>query len=404
MLTDIKLRILKPCAKLYRKADSAGLCIEVRPTGSKLWRYRYRFDGKASMLSLGEYPAVSLAEARELRAAARKRLDAGENPVAVRRTEKHAKLTSARNTFESLAIEWIEKQEGQWTLHHALDVQRSLVKEAFPAIGGRPISEIEPPEVLSCLKTIEQRGALEVAHRTAQRIAAVFRYAVLTGRAKYNPAADLRGALKTRKAQHMKAMDIADVPEFLAKLDTYAGYPETALALRLLMLTFVRTNELRGARWQEIDLDNGTWIIPAERMKMREAHTVPLSTQALAILRDLQPFTSAAPFLFPARSNAHKPMSNNTMLFAMYRLGYHDRATVHGFRALASTTLNEQGWSPDVIERQLAHAERNKVRAAYNRAQYMAERRKMMQAWADYLESQRTSPGKVVPIHRKASA
>jgi integrase len=400
MLTDIKLRNLKPCAKLYRKADTAGLCIEVRPTGSKLWRYRYRFDGKASMLSLGEYPAVSLAKARELRAAARKRLDAGENPVIARRTEKHAKLTAARNTFESIAIEWIEKQEGQWTLHHALDVQRSLVKEAFPAIGGRPISEIEPPEILSCLKAIEQRGALEVAHRTAQRIAAVFRYAVLTGRAKYNPAADLRGAIATRKVKHMTALPRDEVPAFLDKLENYDGQPETALALRLLVLTFVRTGELIGARWEEIEFDKAEWRIPAERMKMREAHVVPLSTQSIEALRTLHQITGESPLLFPSRSNAHKPMSNNTMLFALYRMGYHSRATGHGFRALASTTLNEQGWPPDVIERQLAHAERNKVRAAYNRAQYLPERRKMMQAWADHLDALRHGDN-VIPINRK---
>lgn len=400
MLTDIKLRNLKPRATLYRVADAAGLCIEISPSGAKLWRYRYRYNGKASMLSLGEYPAVSLAEARELRAAMRKRLRAGENPAEARRAAKHAKLAAARNTFESVAIEWIEKQEGRWTLHHALDVQRSLVKEAFPAIGGRPISEIEPPEILRCLKGIEQRGAVEVAHRTAQRIAAVFRYAVLTGYAKYNPAADLRGAIATRKVKHMTALPREEVPPFLDKLENYDGQPETALALRLLVLTFVRTGELIGARWEEIDFDKAEWRIPAERMKMREAHVVPLSTQSIEVLRALHQITGEAPLLFPSRSNAHKPMSNNTMLFALYRMGYHSRATGHGFRALASTTLNEQGWAPDVIERQLAHAERNKVRAAYNRAQYLPERRKMMQAWANYLDALRHGDN-IIPINRK---
>jgi integrase len=400
MLTDIKLRNLKPRATVYRRADAAGLCIEISPSGAKLWRYRYRYNGKASMLSLGEYPAVSLSEARELRAAMRKRLHAGENPAEARRAAKHAKLAAARNTFESVAIEWVEKQEGRWTLHHALDVQRSLVKEAFPAIGGRPISEIEPPEILRCLKAIEQRGAVEVAHRTAQRIAAVFRYAVLTGYTKYNPAADLRGAIATRKVKHMTALPREEVPAFLDKLENYDGQPETALALRLLVLTFVRTGELIGARWEEFDFDKAEWRIPAERMKMREAHVVPLSTQSIEALRALHQITGEAPLLFPSRSNAHKPMSNNTMLFALYRMGYHSRATGHGFRALASTTLNEQGWAPDVIERQLAHAERNKVRAAYNRAQYLPERRKMMQAWADHLDALRHGDN-VIPINRK---
>lgn len=393
MLTDVKLKTLKPGPKVYRVADAKGLCIEVRPTGSKLWRYRYRYNGKASMLSLGEYPAVPLAEARHRREATRAQVAAGENPVAVRESEKRAKLTAARNTFQSVATEWIEKQEGRWTLHHALDVQRSLVKEAFPAIGDLPLNEIDAPDVLRCLKAIEDRGAIEVAHRTSQRIAAVFRYAVLTGRAKYNPAADLRGALVTRKVEHMKALPVDELPEFLTKLATYDGYSQTTLALRLMLLTFVRTTELLGARWEEIDRDAKEWRIPAERMKMRELHVVPLSTQALAVLDELHALTGATPMLFPGRSSTRKPMSTNTMLFALYRMGYHSRATTHGFRALASTVLNEQGWRVDVIERQLAHGERNKVRAAYNRAQYLPERRKMMQAWADYLDSSAKARG-----------
>lgn len=401
MLTDIKARNLKPRATVYRVADARGLCLEVRPTGSKLWRYRYRFDGNASMLALGEYPAVTLSDARGRRDAARERLANGENPVAAHKADQRAKLTAARNTFQSVAMEWMEKQEGQWTLHHALDVQRSLVKEAFPTIGNRSISEIEAPEILHCLKVIEKRGAIEVAHRTAQRIAAVFRYAVLTGRAKHNPAADLRGAIVARKVKHMTAMPREELPAFLDKLYHYDGNIQTALALRLMLLTFVRTTELIGARWQEIDFDKAEWRIPAERMKMREEHVVPLSEQAVTVLRELHALTCATPMLFPSRSNAHKPMSNNTMLFALYRMGYHSRATTHGFRALASTTLNEQGWPPDVIERQLAHGERNKVRAAYNRAQYLPERRKMMQAWADYLDTSKQG-GNVIPIRKFA--
>ncbi|MGA8277630.1 MAG: tyrosine-type recombinase/integrase [Rhodanobacteraceae bacterium] len=399
-LTDVKVRNLRPRPALYRVADSNGLCVEIRPTGSKLWRYRYRHNGKATMLPLGEYPLVNLAAARRSRDDARALLVRGTNPAEARRAAKRARLLSAENTFAAIAGEWIAKQSAKWTPHHAADVLRSLEQEAFPAFGSRPIAEIEPPEVLACLKTIEKRGALEVAHRTAQRISAVCRYAVQTGRAKHNPAADLRGVIATRKVKHMTVMPREEMPAFLEKLEKYDGRPETAQALRLLMLTFVRTSELIGARWEEIDFDKAEWRIPAERMKMREEHVVPLSGQAIQALRELHLITGATPLLFPSRSNAHKPMSNNTMLFALYRMGYHSRATGHGFRALASTTLNEHGWSPDVIERQLAHGERNKVRAAYNRAQYLSERCKMMQAWADHLDALRNGSN-VIPIKRK---
>jgi len=401
MLTDTKLRALRARDRLYRIADAGGLCIEVTPAGSRLWRYRYRFNGRASMLALGDYPDVSLADARTARDRARRLVDAGTNPAQARRDDARERRASADNTFKAVALEWIERTEGRWTPHHAADVRRSLEQEAFPAIGARPVSAITPGEVIDCLRAIEKRDAIEVAHRTAQRIAAVFRYAVNTERATFNPAADLRGVLKTRKVTHLKAMPRDDLPEFLRKLETYDGRPETRIGLRLLALTFVRTGELRGARWSEIDFDKGEWRIPAERMKMREEHVVPLSAQAVVALRELQAFTGRAPLLFPGRSNAHKPVSENTFLFALYRLGYHGRATGHGFRALASTTLNEQGWQSDVIERQLAHAERNKVRAAYNRAQYLTERLKMMQAWADYLDQLRDGSN-VVPFRRNA--
>lgn len=399
-LTDVKVRNLRSRPTVYRVADANGLCIEIRPTGSKLWRYRYRHNGKATMLPLGEYPHVNLAAARRARDDARALLADGTNPAEARRADKRARLLSAENTFAAIAGEWIAKQSAKWTPHHAADVLRSLEQEAFPAFGSRPIADLEPPEILACLKAIEKRGALEIAHRTAQRITAVCRYAVQTGRAKHNPAADLRGVIATRKVKHMTAMPREEMPAFLENLEKYDGRPETALALRLLVLTFVRTGELIGAYWHEIDFDKAAWRIPAERMKMREEHIVPLSSQALDVLRELQLITGATPLLFPSRSNAHKPMSNNTMLFALYRMGYHSRATGHGFRALASTTLNEHGWSPDVIERQLAHGERNRVRAAYNRAQYLPERRKMMQAWADHLDTLRHG-GNVVPINRK---
>ncbi len=396
-LNNTRIKALRPRSKLYRVADSDGLALEVSTTGAKHWRYRYRYDGKASMLALGTYPDVSLAQARKARDQARAQLDAGINPAEARREAERKEREARGNSFAAVADEWLERMAGSWTEHHAADVRRSLEAEALPAFGSRPVASITPPEIIECLRTIEKRGAIEVAHRTAQRIAAVFRYAVQTRRATVNPAADLRGVLKTRKVEHLRAMPRDELPGFLEKLEAYDGAPATRIGLRLITLMFVRTGELRGARWNEVDFDAAEWRIPAERMKMREAHIVPLSRQAIASLRELEAITGGAPLLFPGRSSLSKPVSANTFLFALYRLGYHNRATVHGFRALASTILNEQGWPPDVIERQLAHAERNKVRAAYNRAQYMEQRRKMMQHWADYLDGLRTADN-VTPI------
>jgi integrase len=413
MLTDTRIRTLKPRDSLYRVADSGGLCLEVRPTGAKLWRYRYRHLGIPKMIGLGSYPDVPLAGrvdpetgewingARDLRDKARKELGSGADPSAQRKERKRRSLMSAANTFQAVALEWFEKESGRWTEHHLADVRRSLTKEAFPSIGAIPIADLDAVAVLACVKAIEKRGALEVAHRTAQRISAVCRFAVLTGRAKHNPAADLRGAIKARKVEHMAAMPRDELPDFLAKLDHYNGRPETRIGLRLLALTFVRTGELRKALWDEVNFDKAEWRIPAERMKMREEHIVPLAPQAIAALRDLQRITGKTPLLFPGRSNAFKPVSENTFLYALYRMGYHGRATGHGFRALASTTLNEQGWNPDVIERQLAHGERNKVRAAYNRAQYIDERRKMMTSWADFLDGVKAGAN-IVPMKRRA--
>lgn len=413
MLTDTKLKALKPRQAVYRVADSGGLCIEVRPTGSKLWRFRYRYMGVPKMLGLGEYPTIPLAGrsdpksgrwldgARDRRDEARRLLADGIDPSAQRKEDRRQALLSSANTVEAVAREWLEKEQGRWTTHHLADVKRSLEKEVYPAIGNVPIADLEASQVLACVKVIEKRGSLEIAHRTAQRIRAVCRFAVLTGRAKHNPAADLRGALKTRKVEHMKALPREELPEFLHKLDEYVGRPETKIGLRLLALTFVRTGELRRAEWKEIDFDKAEWRIPAERMKMREEHIVPLAPQTIEALKELQAITGRTPLLFPGRSEAFQPISENTFLFALYRMGYHGRATGHGFRALASTTLNEQNWPPDVIERQLAHRERNKVRAAYNRAQYMPERRKMMCAWADYLDAVRKGAD-VVPIRRTA--
>ena len=317
-----------------------------------------------------------------------------------RKKEKHAEREQAENTFRAIALNWAETYGARWTESHRARVVASLEADAFSALGDLPIKEITPPMVLEVIRAVESRGALDVASRVLQRTSAIFRYAIQTGRAIYNPAADMKGVLKTRKVEHRSTISQGELPDFLKKLDSYSGDPITKLALRLIVLTFVRTGELRGARWEEFDVDQGEWRIPAERMKMRSPHIVPLSPQALAVIEELRPLTGQFDLLFPSQRDQEKPISENTLLYALYRLGYHKRATVHGFRALASTILNETGFRPDVIERQLAHVERNKVRAAYHRSEYLEERQKMMDWWGACIESM-ANEQKVVLLRRQ---
>jgi integrase len=399
MLTDTAVRTAKARTKPYKLFDGGGMYlyvkpIERKPRVSKLWRLKYRHAGKEKLLALGAYPAIPLAGARKARERARELLAAGGDPGGAKREQKRQAKLAAADSFEAIAREWHEKHRDRWTPDHAGRVIESLEADAFPQLGHRPISQLEPQDVIATLRRVEHRGALDVSHRVLQRIAAVFRYAVHAGRLKTNPAADLRGVLKTRKVKHRPAMSRDALPGFLAKLDAYDGDPITKLGLRLLLLTFVRTKELRFATWDEFDLDAGEWRIPAARMKMRAPHFVPLSKQAVRALKELRQFSNGKGFVLPNRSDRTKPISENTMLYALYRMGYHSQATGHGFRATASTTLNEIGFRPDVIERQLAHAERNQVRAAYHRSEYIEERRKMMQTWADVLDT--AAAGKVV--------
>lgn len=379
-LTETGIRTAKPGAKVRKLSDGGGLYIQINPNGSRYWRYKYRFHGKQKTLALGTYPDVKLARARKLHQQAREQLAAGVDPGA---EKKRAKTDATEHTFEKIAWEWIHRQEKRWSADHTRRVRTSLEQDMFPDLGDRPIHEIKAPELLATLRKIEHRGALETLSKVTQRCGAIFRYGVATGRCERDIAADLRGAFATRKVSSHAALSADELPEFLHKLEHYDGDRQTKLALELIMLTFVRTSELREAVWSEFDLDNATWYIPAERMKMDDVHIVPLSEQAIAVLQELGPGDG---LVLPSKKKPTKPVSENTLLYAMYRMGYHGRATVHGFRATASTILNEQGWRPDVIERQLAHAERNKVRAAYNRAEYLPERRKMMQHWADYLD------------------
>jgi integrase len=399
-LTTTAIKNLKPSDKPQRVWDSGGLYLEVAPSGGRWWRFAYRFAGKRKLISLGVFPDVSLAQARARRDEARKLLADGVDPSVQRKTAKREAAGEAANTFEAVAREWYAKQAKVWVSHHAGDVLRRLEANLFPDLGDRPISTITAPELLAAVRKIEQRGAHDLAHRVLQVASQVFRYGVATGRCERDPAPDLRGALTPHKSRNQAAVKPDDVPTLLRDIAGYdkIGDRQTTLALRLLALTFVRTRELIGAEWCEFDLNGAAWIVPAERMKMKTEHVVPLSRQALEVLNELRSMAGASRYVLPGR-NPDKPISENTMLFALYRLGYKRRMTGHGFRAVASTLLNESGFRPDVIERQLAHCERNDVRGAYNRATYLPERRAMMQQYADMLDAM-TEGAKVIPLQR----
>ena len=395
MLTEVKIRALKPRARLYRVADAGGLCIEVPPTGSKLWRFRYRHNGKARMLSFDAWPAVSLADARERRDDARKLLAQGIDPSAARRAAKDADAL----TFEAIAREWLARQDlasATANKHRWL-----LERHILPVLGAKPIITITAADVLALLQGLESRGLLETAGRARSQVSAVFRHAVATLRAPGDPTVALRGAIKSPRVTHHAAVtDPRKLGELLRALHGYGGGFVVACALKLAPLVFVRPGELRHAEWNEIGLDAATWSIPAGKMKMREAHIVPLSTQAVAILRELHALTGRGRYVFPSPRTAQRPMSENAVTAALRSLGYDgDTMTAHGFRTTASTLLHEQGYPSDVIERQLAHKEANAVKDAYNRAQHLPERRTMMQAWADYCDALRIGAD-VVPIRR----
>ncbi len=385
-LSDAKARNAKPGTKPYKIADGDGLFLLVTPSGGKYWRLKYFFGGKEKLLALGVYPDVNLAEARERRAQARKVLAAGNDPGEAKKEAKRLATLNHANTFEVVAREWFDKRRHEWASITADVALGRMETHILPKLGPRPIADITAPEVLAMLRAVENRGTLETARRVMNISGQIFMYAIATGRAERNPVPDLRGALKTPVVKHRSFLKENELPQFLEKLEAYDGSPQTRLALRFLLLTFVRTHELRAAQWTEIDWKKAEWRIPAERMKMKELHIVPLSRQTIAVLRELEKNSGKRQYVFP---NEHTPatfMSENTMLYALYRMGYHSRATGHGFRSTASTILNEHGFRADVIERQLAHTERNNVRSAYNHAQYLPERRQMMQWWSDYLD------------------
>ena len=399
-LTDVLIRNSKPKDKVFKLSDGGGLYLLVNPNGSRWWRFDYRFDGKRKTLSMGVYPETSLREARERRDEAKKKIESGIDPSHARKAKKES--DSGADTFETIAREWFEKFSPTWSPSHGDRIIRRLERDIFPWLGKRPIKEIKAPELLAVLRRIEARGAVETAHRASQNCGQVFRYAVATGRTEGDPSGDLRGAIPpTTTKHHASITDPKEIGGLLRAIDSYEGGLVVRCALKLAPLVFVRPGELRRGEWSEIDFEKMEWRIPAEKMKMREQHIVPFSRQALGILRELQPLTGEGKYLFPSPRSWDRPMSENAVLAALRRMGYSgDQMTGHGFRSMASTILNEQGWNRDAIERQLAHAERDEIRAAYNYAQHLPERRKMMQAWADYLDELRTD-GQILPFKTK---
>lgn len=385
-LTDTAIRNAKPAAKPAKLSDSGGLYLEVSPAGGKHWRLKYRFAGKEKRLTFGGYPQVSLADAREAREQAKKLLAKGIDPGFAKKQEKAAALAQS-DTLEAVAREWFGKQEATWAPSHSSRLMARLERLVFPFIGTMPIKEVGAPELLALGRRIESRGTVDTAHRIVQIVGQVMRYAVACGLAERNPSSDLRGALAPVKVKHHSSLtDPKDIARLLRAIDGYTGQFVTLCALRLASLVFVRPGELRRAEWSEIDFDAAEWRIPAHKMKMKSPHIVPLSMQALAILKELHALTGGGQYVFPGLRPG-RTMSENTVNAALRGLGFgKDEMTGHGFRSMASTLLHEQGWKSDVIERQLAHAERNQVKAAYNYAEHMPERRKMMQAWADYLD------------------
>ena len=401
-LTDTKVRTIKPTEKPQKLFDGGGLFLLVTPTGGKLWRLKYRFGGIEKLFAIGVYPQTSLAEARQKRDQASALMLNGVDPSDIKKAQKAAG-TQETETFEVIAREWYTKFSPSWAASHGNKIIRRLELYVFPWLGDRPIKSITAPDLLTVLRRIEAKGTLETAHRTQQNCGQVFRYAVATGRAERDPSGDLRGAIPPASGKHMATItDPKEIAGLLRSIDDYRGSIVTRCALQLAPLVFVRPGELRHAEWSEFNLETAEWRIPAEKMKAGVLHIVPLSRQALGVLREIHPLTGHGRYVFPSPRTDSRPMSSNAILSALRRMGYaKDEMSGHGFRSMASTLLNEQGWNRDAIERQLAHAERNSVRAAYNYAEFLPERKKMMQAWADYLDGIKAG-AKIIQIRKAA--
>lgn len=400
-LSDTAIRAAKPREKPYKLFDERGLFLLVKPSGARLWRLKYSHGGVEKGISLGDFRDVPLKRAREKRDEARQLLDRGIDPSAQRKAQRVAQA----DTFRAIADEWLELQ-AKTLAAETVSIHRARLQTVlYPAFGSRPIASLKAPDLLAVLKRAEARGVSETAHRLRALAGRVFRYAIATGRAERDISADLKGALAPVQTTNFPAIVTPKrIGDLLRAIDGYIGQPSTHYALKLAPLVFVRPGELRGAAWAEFDLDAAEWRIPAERMKMGKAHLVPLATQTLQLLRELQQLTGDGKLLFPGLRTPARPISENTLNAALRRLGFaQEEHTAHGFRSMASTCLNEQGWHPDLIELQLAHTEKDDVRAAYNRAKRLEERRKMMQAWADYLDGLRAG-AKVVGINSGRAA
>lgn len=394
-LSEPQLRSAKPLERPYKLFDTGGLYVLVKPNGSKLWRMRFVVDGKEKVLALGAYPKVGLQQARKDRNAAREKLDNGADPAAEKQRQKVVASEVSELTFKRVALEWHELRQHEWTPAYARQILSRLEDDIFPDLGNRPIAQIKPKDMLATLQKVEARGVLETTRRLKQYCSSIFRYAVIKEYCDHDPAAPLKGALKApRKSTRHKALARNEFGDFLIRLDSYDGEIATAIAVHLALLLVPRTTELRAAEWSEFEHweqahDKALWRVPAARMKMKEPHIIPLSRQACEALRQLHKLSGEKKYLFPSHSQEGF-MSNNTMLYALYRMGYHGRTTTHGFRTMFSTEANEYGWNEDWVERQLAHDERDRVRAAYNAAQYLPQRREMLQWWADYLDGLKT--------------
>ncbi|EEU2439340.1 tyrosine-type recombinase/integrase [Escherichia coli] len=384
-LTDIQIKRAKPQDKPYTMNDGHGLSLLIKPDGSKGWRFRFRFAGKARLMSFGSYELVSLAEAREKRDTARKQVANGIDPVEERKAQKLAQKLSTENSFESVSREWHAAKADRWTIAYREEIIKTFEQDVFPFIGKRPISEIKPLELLEVLKRIEKRGALEKTRKVRQRCGEVFRYAIITGRAEYNPAPDLAIALAIPKQKHHPFLSAEELPHFVRDLESYTGSIITKNATKILMMTGVKTQEMRFATWSEIDLIKGIWEIPAERMKMRRPHIVPLSSQVIELFKQLQPITSDYPYVFIGRNDRRKPISKESVNQVIESLGYKGRTTGHGFRHTLSTILHEMGFESAWIEIQLAHVDKNTIRGTYNHALYLDKRKYMMQKYSDFL-------------------
>ena len=377
----------------YKKADGEGMYLFITKAGGKHWRFKYRHLGNEKVFTIGEYPYISLAEARDKRFELKKMVELGIDPMANKRELREKAIEERDNTFERIARKWFEHKESGWSKSYASDVIRRLEIDVFPAIGKKPINSISSKDIIAILQGMEKRGVSELARRLKQNMSEIFRYAIVHEYATTNPAANFhsKDILKKVEKTHFATIEAKEIPAFLKTLNQNNAClrPLTRIAIRMLMLTFVRTNELRNARWEEFDLPNKQWLIPAERMKMGKPHLVPLSNQVMALLEEVKLYSRHQEFVFPSQSNPKKTMSDNTILQGLSRLGYKGTMTGHGFRALATTTLQEKlGWKYEIIDRQLAHAPKSKIHAAYDRAVFLPERTQMMQEWADYIDKQ----------------